>query len=1124
MKKLLIANRGEIAIRIMHAAAELGFESIAVYSEDDAEALHPRKADRAIALGAKGVAAYLDGDRLLEVARETGCDAVHPGYGFLSESAAFARQCRDVGLTFVGPAAETLDTFGDKAAARRLAQKCGVPLIPGTDEITSLDDARAFYDGLGSGGAMMIKAVAGGGGRGIRLVRAEDELDQAYNRCCSEAGQAFGNAAVYVEQFLPRVRHIEVQVVGDGTGAVNHLWERECSIQRRNQKIVEVAPSPSLDPGLRKKLIAAALKLAAEVKYQGLGTFEFLIDADGAGGDRFFAFIEANPRLQVEHTVTEQVTGKDLVKMQLRLAQGATLADLGLDGPMPPPEGFALQLRINMETMGSDGSIRPSGGTLGAFEIPFGPGIRVDTSGFVGYRTSPSFDSLLAKLIGHSRSPDYLDVITRAYRALCEFKIEGVSTNIPFLQNLLRHPAFLENQIDTGFVDAHAQELAGDTGDGHRKLYMDTAPLRRQAGAKVDAADPLAVLDYGKSDSASAAAPARSDTMGPDGTVPLVAPMQGTIVSVDVATGDAVHPGQQILIMEAMKMEHVIRAETGGIVRGLVVDPADTVYEGDPLAFIEPGDVAVGGLDAEEDIDLDHVRPDLAENVERHRVTLDAARPAAVARRRKTGQRTARENISDLVDEDSFVEYGALTVAARRGRNTIEELIARTPADGMVAGLAHVNGDLVAPDKARCVVISYDYTVLAGTQGTKNHEKKDRMFEIAKRRQLPLVFFCEGGGGRPGDVDTIAAGSLHITTFHQFAQLSGSIPLVGITSGYCFAGNAVVLGCCDVIIATENSNIGMGGPAMIEGGGLGVFRPEQVGPMSDQVPNGVVDIAVKDEAEAVAVAKKYISYFQGRIEGWECADQRWLRRAVPENRLRAYDVRQVIETLADTVSVLEIRKGFAPGVITAFARVEGRPLAIIANNPSHLGGAIDTPGADKAARFMQLCNAFDIPILFLCDTPGNMVGPEAEKTGLVRHCCRLFVIGANLSVPFFTVVLRKAYGLGAQGMAGGGFHNPLFSVAWPTGEFGPMGLEGAVKLGFRDKLEAIEDPDTRKTAFDEMVAEAYERGKALSAASLFEIDDVIDPADTRRWISSALDTPYPSEHPAGRRNPWIDTW
>jgi acetyl-CoA carboxylase carboxyltransferase component len=360
--------------------------------------------------------------------------------------------------------------------------------------------------------------------------------------------------------------------------------------------------------------------------------------------------------------------------------------------------------------------------------------------------------------------------------------------------------------------------------------------------------------------------------------------------------------------------------------------------------------------------------------------------------------------------------------------------------------------------------------------------------------------------------------------FHYWGRLSGLVPLVGITSGRCFAGNAVILGCCDVIIATQGSNIGMGGPAMIEGGGLGIFRPEEVGPMSVQVPNGVVDIPVADEAEAVRMAKQYLSYFQGPISEWQCADQRLLRRSIPENRLRVYDVRKVIETLADTGSVLEIRRRFGLGMVTALVRVEGRPLGLIANNPMHLGGAIDSGAADKATRFMQLCDAFDIPILFLCDTPGNMVGPEAEKAALVRHCCRMFVTGASVTVPFFTIVLRKAYGLGAQGMAGGSFKAPFFAVSWPTGEFGGMGLEGAVKLGFRKELAALEDPAERKALYDKMVERMYQHGKALSTATYFEIDDVIDPAESRRWIVSALRSVPPPAPRASKKRPCVDTW
>jgi acetyl-CoA carboxylase carboxyltransferase component len=434
----------------------------------------------------------------------------------------------------------------------------------------------------------------------------------------------------------------------------------------------------------------------------------------------------------------------------------------------------------------------------------------------------------------------------------------------------------------------------------------------------------------------------------------------------------------------------------------------------------------------------------------------------------------------------------------------------------MVAGVGRVGG-------RRCIVMSYDYTVLAGTQGLQNHRKKDRLFEIAARDRLPVVLLAEGGGGRPGDTDGSGVAGLDCRAFEYFARLSGLVPLVGIVSGYCFAGNAALLGCCDVVIATAGTSLGMGGPAMIEGGGLGVYHPADVGPLEVQVRNGVVDVAVEDEAEAVLVAKRYLGYFQGASKDHEHADQRLLRTLVPENRLRVYDVRAVIETLADVGSTLELRRGFGAGMVTALARVDGRPLGVVANNPMHLAGAIDADGADKAARFMQLCDAHDLPILFLCDTPGIMVGPDVERRALVRHAARMFVVGASLSVPFFTIVLRKGYGLGAQAMAGGSFHAGRFTVAWPSGEFGGMGLEGAVKLGFRKELAAIDDPAERRRRFDEMVAHMYEVGKAVNVASHFEIDDVIDPADSRRWILSALDAAPPRPRRRKRR-PCIDPW
>jgi acetyl-CoA carboxylase carboxyltransferase component len=600
--------------------------------------------------------------------------------------------------------------------------------------------------------------------------------------------------------------------------------------------------------------------------------------------------------------------------------------------------------------------------------------------------------------------------------------------------------------------------------------------------------------------------------------------MQGTVLDIDVREGDLVRRGQPVLVMEAMKMEHVITAPAGGLVLEIGVSPGDAVYEGHPLMLIEEAEVEEAEAGETGEVDLDAIRPDLAEVHDRHAIGLDAARPDAVASRRRRGFRTARENVADLCDPETFVEYAPLVIAGQRSRRTLDDLIKNTPADGLIAGVGRVNGDLFEEERSRCVVMSYDYTVLAGTQGMQNHRKKDRLFELAERLRLPLVLFAEGGGGRPGDTDWAVAAGLDAPAFNYFARLSGKVPLVGITNGRCFAGNAVLLGCCDVIIATEGSNIGVGGPAMVEGGGLGVFRPEEIGPLSVQVPNGVVDIVAADEAGAVRAAKKYLSYFQGAVDGWECADQRLLRNLVPENRLRIYDIRKVIETMADSGSVLELRPGWGHGMATSLIRIEGRPVGVVANNPAHLSGAIDSDAADKGSRFMQLCDAFDVPVLFLCDTPGIMVGPEIEKTALVRHAPRLFVTGASLTVPTFTIILRKAYGLGALAMAGGSFRTPMFTVSWPTGEVGGMGLEGAVKLGYRKELAAIEDPAQRHARYEELVAEAYQLGKAVSAASHFEFDDVIDPADSRRWISSALRTVPEAEPRAGGKRPCVDTW
>lgn len=574
--------------------------------------------------------------------------------------------------------------------------------------------------------------------------------------------------------------------------------------------------------------------------------------------------------------------------------------------------------------------------------------------------------------------------------------------------------------------------------------------------------------------------------------------MGGTVVAVGVSPGDAVGPRTAVVTLEAMKMEHVVRAEVVGTVAAVAVAPGDTVTPGQPLATVVEGAATAASDTAEAEPSGE--RTDLARLHERLALTRDEARPDAVAKRHATGHLTAREQIAALLDAGSLVEYGSLPVAAQRSRRSLDDLIATTPADGIVTGIGTVEGLEVA-------VLAYDYTVLAGTQGYFNHHKTDRILQIAAERSLPVVLFGEGGGGRPGDTDTslIAVAGLNLGTFAAMARLSGRVPTIGVLTGRAFAGNAALLGCCDLIVATRDANLGMAGPAMIEGGGLGRFSPEQIGPMDVQSANGVVDLVVDDDLSAIDAARQALAALTRRVDpDWEAGDQTALREVVSLHRKQIFDVHRLVDLLADEGSVLEVRSAFGRGAVTAFVRIEGRPYGLIANDSAFLGGAIDADAADKFARFLRLCDAHGLPIVSLCDTPGFMVGPDAEQTATVRHYGRMFVAAAHLTVPMLAVVVRKGYGLGAMAMAGGGFAETTATIAWPTGEIGAMGLEGAVRLGYGRELAAIADEAERRARYDALVAAQYEAGSAINAAMLHEIDEVIDPADTRRWITATL--------------------
>lgn len=1139
LQRVLIANRGEIAVRIARSARRRGMHTVAVLTAAEQNSLLAHCCDEHVLVATPGVQAYLDAKALAEQAVKYRCDCLHPGYGFLAESPTLAQACTDAGLHWIGPDADHLELLGDKSRARQLAQSLGVPVLPGTtacDLDQALDFARQH-------GPMMVKAVAGGGGRGMRKVLSADALPPVWRRCASEALAAFGDAALYAEKLLTQARHIEVQILGDGRHAIA-LGDRDCSIQRRQQKLVELAPSPFVPASLRQALHNAAIDMATSIGYRGLCTFEFLIDLDPAGQSLDpgqpgqstaeqppWYFLEANPRIQVEHTITEAVTGLDLVELQFQVAEGKSLQELGFSDTdragrltSPRAQGWAAQWRIYAETTGQDLTPKVATGLLAHCQWPTGSGVRIDSHVQAGHQQSADFDSLIGKLIvlvpgspyvrvndapnadaetsagigmaddGWDDQRAQLSALWRSSRqALLETSLQGLSTNLVLLQCIANAPELGQTPISTAWLES------------------DPALLQaiQAALSKVDASHPThANPATGQTlvtqpSKVAERAPAIEQALQ-QGAELLRAPMAAKVVSIctDCSAGVT-----EAVVLSAMKMEHVLELPAGTRQAQALVAAGDYVEEGQALLLCWRDEHALEAAAVGPTMDLNRIRPDLQGLLSRLALVDDAARPQAIAKRHAQGGRSARENVADLCDPESFIEYGALTYAAQRRRRSVDDLMANTPADGLITGIGTVNGAIAGPARGRCAVMAYDFTVLAGTQGWRNHQKTDRILHIAHEQRLPVVLFAEGGGGRPGDVDMPIVAGLHTPSFRLFAALKGKVPVVSIVHGRCFAGNAALAGCADLIIATRRSNLGMGGPAMIEGGGLGIFSPEQIGPAQALAKAGVISLLVDDEAAAVAASKRYLSYFQcPELDAAQMAphDNRLLRHLIPENRVRAYDIHAVIQALADPGSVLELKPDYGLGIVTALVRIEGLALGLIANNPRHLGGAIDAPAADKAAAFMTLCNDHGLPMLSLCDTPGFMVGPDAETQAQVRHSCAMFTAAAALNVPRMAVVIRKGYGLGAQAMAFGSFEAPLFTISWPTGEFGGMGLEGAVKLGYRKELEAISDLAARQARFEQLVAMYYEAGSALNMAAHLELDAVIDPADTRAWIVRGL--------------------
>lgn len=1066
--KVLIANRGEIAVRIARALFEMHITSVAIYSNDDKDSLHISRCDEAVALNSSGTAAYLDADAIISAAIAAGCDAIHPGYGFLSEVASFAESCVAAGIVFIGPSPSSLTILGDKGAARQLAKECAVPLARGTFGATSLAEAKELMASLG-GRPIMIKALAGGGGRGVRVVEGIEELPDAFERAGSEAKAAFGSDLLYVEELIRPARHIEVQIIGDSEGQIIHLFERECSLQRRNQKIVELAPAPVLSQECRLQILDAAVALGKAAGVSSLCTMEFLLDVSDDKGR--FVFMEANPRLQVEHTVTEEVMGVDLVQIQIALAAGKSLAELGLtQEQIGAPKGMAVQLRINMEQIDAQGMSTPTTGRLRAFAPPNGVGIRVDTFGYTGYETNSNYDALLAKVIAHTSSDDVKDVLAKAYRALCEFRIEGVATNLSFLQGLITHDDVTSGHYDTSTITRLAPVILSNSAE-HRCLYPNFAD-----GHKDD-------VIVGKT------------TAGPEGTLAQPSPMGGLIVEVFAKLGDELKMGQSIAVIEAMKMEHVIKATVSGTVAEIAIVPGASVTSAQPLIFVAPADF---GSVSESDTLADKTDQDTAaQDLKNWREKLsDEARAGSVAKQHSRDLLTARERVAALADPGSFVEIGGLV------RNPSTEKAA--PADGIIVGSCKIDG-------RPAFLMAQDFTVMGGSAGHIGDKKMVRVAQLALKSGAPIIMILDGGGHRIQDGQSSFAYAGATPLFQEFARLSGWVPIVAAVLGFGFAANTNFAAMADyVVMLRGKSTMGLAGPALVKAGTGETISAMALGGSDVQVDRlGLADGAFDTEDQIFAAIRAYLSYLPSNAQSsapnssrFEASDQNILAQLVPHNTRKAYNMNRVIEAISDVESVFEHKPYFAKNIITAFARIEGRVVGFIANQPMTLAGMLDAPSCEKAARFIALCDAFGLPLIYLIDIPGMSIGSAAEQTVLGRRSAKMLFELGHATVPRISIVLRKGYGLGYLAMAGGRSFDADGAFAWPSAEICAMSVEGSVDVAYRKTYEAADDPQVRR---QELISDIRKQIGPLQAAEGFGIDDLILPSETRARIVEVLD-------------------
>ena len=1094
LRRVLIANRGEIAIRIAKAADGLGIETVAIYPPADERSLHTRVTTDRRALAATGdpVAAYLDVEAVVATGVEAGCDGVHPGYGFLAEHAGFAERCAAAGITFVGPRPETLALFGDKVAARALARSLGIPVLAGsTGAVATAAEAAAAAEEVGY--PVMLKASAGGGGRGMRAVARPEDLPEAFERCRSEATAAFGNGAVFVERLLARPRHIEVQILADAHGRVVHLADRDCSVQLRNQKVVEIAPAPGLAADLRARILGDAVRLAEAAAYVNAGTVEFLVSPE----DGEHAFIECNPRIQVEHTVTEQVTGIDLVEAQFRIAGGATLGDLGLGAQDDVHvRGFAVQARLTAT----------GAGTLDAYQEPSGAGIRVDATGYTGYVPPPQFDPLLAKVIATSAAPDVAAAVDRARRAVEAFLLGGLPTNRAQLLAILAHP------------DVRA-------GDARTTLLAEAPELT--AAAAGDA--PLAAFSTAGADGAAAPLPARPAlAIGPD-QQPVRSPMAGAVVEVRVKVGDTVRAGDGLAVISAMKMEAVLTAPCAGAVVGLVdLVPGDQVASDAVLAVIAPADVAPGEGTAWKP---EETWLPVLEDVAQLR-GLAAARLApgsedpGVVRQRSRGKLTCRERIAMLLDEGSFREVGSL--AGFASYDDEGRISAFTPANH-VGGTGTVDGRMT-------VVCADDFTSRGGHADGAIGAKSFHLDLLSLQMQVPSVRLLDGssGGGSvtamvpeqksvgqstaeesSGAIEhgkpRVSGGGGSFLPGHlgstEYAEQLATVPVVNVLLGSVVGIGVAkaVLGHFSVMVRDISQLFVAGPPVVSHAMGYEITK-EDLGGWQVHCCNGSVDNLAESEEEAIDMTRRFLSYLPASVyEAPPVAApvdapsrrEEELLTIIPRKRTTTFDVRRVIELLVDGDSWFEIGARWGTDQVVGLARFDGHPVGVIASDSRHLnGGALTADGCDKLIRHLDMCDLFHLPIVNLIDNPGFAVGLEHEIAGTIRKGGEWMVAMAQVQVPMFSVLMRRSFGVAGNNQATP-TRRPNVRVTWPAADVGGIPPEGGIEAAYKRQLAEAADPVALRAELNERIERV--RGP-VGPLNRFQIEELIDPRDTRRYV------------------------